>query len=939
MSIIKSTWIFILTIFFLVVPGKTGNTDRSHLPHRDALATDVEFWKIVFAELSLDQYLIHDSQDLSIIYKTVTFDSSVSVRKREKELKRVKDEIKELLLKFHSGAFEKSQLPPRERAVYDQFGSDRRNDKFLIASKRIRAQQGIKENFLAGVKRSFAYLPYIEKVLKQEGIPTELKYLPHVESSFNPSAVSHVGAAGMWQFMKRTGRLYMKVNRIKDERFDPLTSTKAAARLLKYNYRILQDWALAITAYNHGLGGMKRAKRTYRNYLTIREKYLRRSFGFASKNFYPELLAVVEIADSIDYYFPNLEKDPLVVFQEIELPVAISLPRFVQKFHIDRTILAELNPGFRKHVWNGRARVPAGYTLRLPLEADSYHILASLGASKEELDEVRLVQKTPDQEQLIITSIKDFQLQREALKQSVAASQIGVESVFRHKYEVNLGGELFTLVEDVSSSTIIEPGIAALTLAEKSLSSGKQFARPGVEVAPDVNIAAITIATDAGEDSELTLTAPNRIKAYEIGEFNAIAKRADLSKPGITPLYQKNEISLLALEIPVEEIEIPGEIVAMLPLQGFSKPSVDIPYSAAEIERKAFDYPTGEEAETATALVLFEEAFWAVTVIESGVGISSIKHTVEPDISSGMKKKRSINLTDQVLFTPDSPAGRSFAIEQEEVDILLPPALIPKPAVPEEIAEKSYAAAEKYNLLISSEDSLFFVALNNQSKENWLAALKPHVEQISPKYSAPVFIEEPAYSNVEDEQGAPPYTASISFNKQSVEIDVAHQLAYKSQWSTAAVTKDEFSLQEIVVLLRRQLNPEQQIILVYPQETLGHFSEWLNISVHQLRRYNNLSRSQKIYTGQRLKLDFSRVTPAEFAKKRLSYHLNLILEQLKGSNRVRVMDYTVNSGENLWTLAHKRYNFPVNLLLYFNDFDKLERLYPGDVIKLPVIYN
>jgi LysM repeat protein len=332
-----------------------------------------------------------------------------------------------------------------------------------------------------------------------------------------------------------------------------------------------------------------------------------------------------------------------------------------------------------------------------------------------------------------------------------------------------------------------------------------------------------------------------------------------------------------------------------------------------------------------------------------------------------------------VLFTPDSLAGRSFAIEQEEVDILLPPALLPKPAVPVEIAEKSYAVrndfayqvdvvlpltsppvvaseeyilaeavlwhrinfanAEKYNLLISSEDSLFFVALNNQSKENWLAALKPHVEQILPKYSAPVFVEQPAYSNVEDEQGALPYTASISFNKQSVEIDVAHQIAYKIQWSTAAATKDEFSLQEIVVLLRRQLNPEQQIILVYPQETLGHFSEWLNISVHQLRRYNNLSRSQKIYTGQRLKLDFSRVTPAEFAKKRLSYHLNLILEQLKGSNRVRVMDYTVNSGENLWTLAHKRYNFPVNLLLYFNDFDKLERLYPGDVIKLPVIYN
>ena len=63
MSIIKSTLTFIFIIFFLVVPGRTGNTDRSHLPHRDALATDVKFWKIVFAELSLDQYLIHDSDE------------------------------------------------------------------------------------------------------------------------------------------------------------------------------------------------------------------------------------------------------------------------------------------------------------------------------------------------------------------------------------------------------------------------------------------------------------------------------------------------------------------------------------------------------------------------------------------------------------------------------------------------------------------------------------------------------------------------------------------------------------------------------------------------------------------------------------------------------------------------------------------------------------
>jgi hypothetical protein len=909
MSILKSSWTAVFVILFLVLSGRTANTDKAHLPHRDALATDVTFWKKVFAELSLDQYIIHDSEDLSLIYKTVTFDSGVSARKRGKELKRVKDEIEESLLKFHTGAFEESQLTPWERVVYDQFGRDKDRDKFLTASRRIRAQQGIKENFLAGVKRSFAYLPYIEEVLRQAGMPTELKYLPHVESSFNPVAVSHVGAAGMWQFMKRTGRLYMKVNRIKDERFDPLTSTKAAARLLKYNYDILQDWALAITAYNHGLGSMKRAKRTYGNYLTIREKYLRRSFGFASKNFYPELLAVVEIADSIDYYFPDLEKEPLIVFQEIELPSAVSLPRFAQKFRIDKTILAELNPGFRRHVWNGSARVPAGYTLRLPLEADSYRILASLGASETEMDEVRLVQKTPDQDQLIISSLKDIQLRREKLKKAVAANQTGVESVFQHKDEVNLHEGLFALAGEAPSPVMFEALMAMLTLTEQPLSVLQYLAKPGVETAPDVNIAALTIPSPFTEESELAVAVSNRITLYEIGESNAFTKPDGFSKPGITPLSRGNGISPLAWEIPGEETDTSEEILAMNSPKGFPGPLANLPQPAAEIQNEAFEYFTGEGPGPGSMPAAFTEAvFAAAAVTESRVSITPFKHTVESGMSFGRKKQSSIHISEERFFAPSSFAGNDFSIE-------------------------------KFDRQFYPEDWLPVAQLDNRQTESWLAALKPGVEQDLPEVNTAVFSEEPVYSNVEDGREALSYNASISFNKQRVETDPAQHIPYKSQWSTVATSREEISLQQIVVLLRRRLNPGQKFILVYPQETLGHFSEWLNISTHQLRRLNNLSRSSPIYTGQRLRLDFSRVTPAEFSEKRLSYHLNLIMEQLKGNNRIKLMDYTVNSGENLWTLAHKRYNFPVNLLLYFNDFDKLERLYPGDVIKLPVIYN
>ncbi|RMF56245.1 MAG: lytic transglycosylase domain-containing protein, partial [Calditrichaeota bacterium] len=357
---------FILLLLIQVLWSGDLRQPGHHLPYRDALATEIAFWKLIFTRYSQDEYVIHDSEHLEIIYKVVAFDSSVSERVREKQLKKIKKEIKKLLLDFHHQRLQPQDLTPWELSIYHKFSRIKEHHKFFKAARRIRVQQGIRENFLAGVKRSFAYLPYLEKVFREEGLPHDLIYLPHVESSFNPEAVSHVGAVGMWQFMRSTARRFMKVNRIKDGRFDPLESTRAAARLLKRNYEVLHDWALAITAYNHGLAGMKRARRRYGNYLKIRDRYLRRSFGFASKNFYPEFLAVVEIMDSLSYYFPNIKGNQPLEFQEIRLPTPIKMTTFAHQFGLDLKELKRLNPGYRIRVWRGIYRIPAGYTLRLP---------------------------------------------------------------------------------------------------------------------------------------------------------------------------------------------------------------------------------------------------------------------------------------------------------------------------------------------------------------------------------------------------------------------------------------------------------------------------------------------------------------------------------------------------------------------------------------------
>src|SRR5262249_12569274 len=124
----------------------------------------------------------------------------------------------------------------------------------------VHTQVGIKERFREGVIRSGRYIDGFQQIFEKEGVPSTIALLPLVESSYENRALSSAGAAGIWQFTRSTGRLYLTVTRKGDERMDPARATRAAARLLHDNYNALGSWPLAITAYNHGRGGMMRAQ-------------------------------------------------------------------------------------------------------------------------------------------------------------------------------------------------------------------------------------------------------------------------------------------------------------------------------------------------------------------------------------------------------------------------------------------------------------------------------------------------------------------------------------------------------------------------------------------------------------------------------------------------------------------------------------------------------
>ncbi len=287
-----------------------AQADDELFPRPAELEPAVQFWTRVYTEIDTHSGFIHDSLRLDIVYQTVHFTADMTIRDRRRRVERLTDLHRNILNKLASG--DREGLNGEEERVLALFPSGTSNAEFRAAAGRLRFQLGQADRFRAGLIRSGAWKSFIFDVLDKEGLPRELAALPHVESSFDPTAYSKVGAAGLWQFTRSTGVRYMRIDHIVDERRDPFLATKAAARLLADNHSVVETWPLALTAYNHGLAGMRRAIDQQRttDIATIVAKYESRSFGFASRNFYTAFLAALEIDQHPDRYFSNLRLDP-----------------------------------------------------------------------------------------------------------------------------------------------------------------------------------------------------------------------------------------------------------------------------------------------------------------------------------------------------------------------------------------------------------------------------------------------------------------------------------------------------------------------------------------------------------------------------------------------------------------------------------------------------
>ena len=221
-----------------------------------------------------------------------------------------------------------------------------------------------KKYFKRWLTRSSKYMLIIQRELKNSGLPQDLAYLAMIESGYNPSAYSHAHAAGLWQFIRGTGRNYgLRIDSWVDERRDPEKATKAAVAYLSALHERFNDWQLAVAAYNAGEGKIERAIKKYNSrdfWELASHNYLR----LETKRYVPKLIAAIIIARNPKKYgFYNIAYEQPVRYDLIKVPARTDLRAVAVSGSTTIKNIRELNNELRKNL---TPPSKTSYTLKIP---------------------------------------------------------------------------------------------------------------------------------------------------------------------------------------------------------------------------------------------------------------------------------------------------------------------------------------------------------------------------------------------------------------------------------------------------------------------------------------------------------------------------------------------------------------------------------------------
>jgi|WetSurMetagenome_2_1015567.scaffolds.fasta_scaffold00139_22 membrane-bound lytic murein transglycosylase D len=231
--------------------------------------------------------------------------------------------------------------------------------------------QSIKPRFSMWLERSGRYVEIMQDILRERDMPTELVFLPIVESGFSTKAYSRARAAGPWQFISGTAKRYgLVIDFWKDERKDPIKSTVAAASYLRDLYKMFGSWSLALAAYNAGEGRISKAlKRSNSDdyWALLSTSQIRKE----TKDYVPRYIAAAMIANTPERYgFDNLAYHQPFEYDEVVIYHPVDLEIIAQCSGTGIETIRELNPELRR--WSTPANMRE-YTLRIPVgRSDSF---------------------------------------------------------------------------------------------------------------------------------------------------------------------------------------------------------------------------------------------------------------------------------------------------------------------------------------------------------------------------------------------------------------------------------------------------------------------------------------------------------------------------------------------------------------------------------------
>ncbi len=427
-------WRAAILLFFTMLMTPAVAQNASDFPRPESLEPAVQFWIRVYTEVDTQSGFLHDAEHLDVIYTALPLD--------RKQIEAKREAIKAALTVLSTG--KRSGLSAEEQQVLALWPANVSNQTLKIASDNVRWQLGQSNRFLAGLRRSGAYREHIQKVIAAKNLPPQLVVLPHVESSFNPGAYSSADAAGMWQFTRATGQRFMRIDHIVDERMDPYIAAEAAMSLLEYNYRVLGTWPLALTAYNHGAGGIARAVREMgsSNIEDIVANYKGRRFGFASRNFYAQFLAVNEVEERAESFFGKVDYNPAPNFTELATDAYIDAEVFARSANISLAQLKADNPALRPVVWEGQKRIPRGFKMKLrDAKVTPQELLASIDG------DYKFVVQTPD---VAYTVVRGDSLSAIAKRFNTSVSRLVALNQLTSSHRIQIGQRILLPQDETS---------------------------------------------------------------------------------------------------------------------------------------------------------------------------------------------------------------------------------------------------------------------------------------------------------------------------------------------------------------------------------------------------------------------------------------------------------------------------------------------------------